>query len=357
MAGKKVVYGVFDWGLGHATRSKPLIEELLKKNCKVDIITTGRALKVLQGHFGKNINEYHDLPSIASPYTDSKHFCLSFIMKSPEMLNSLRKARKLSEKIIDGNDYDLIISDCRYDVYGKKKKSFLINHQLRFKAPAGGETAVEAWLAYRMSRFNRVLVPDYPGKNNLSGKLSHKLLFLANKKIAYLGHISHVQRKDVPKDIDYFIMITGPEPQRSILEKKVLKQCSDLKGRIVIAGGNPDSQHTMDDSNVEYHSYLPGEKVEDCLNRSKFVVTRSGFTSMMELAELGIKKALLIPTPGQTEQEYLAKLYEKKGYYHHVDQERLNLAKDIETARGFEGFTPEWDCAQSIKNFLKAIEL
>jgi len=357
MGKKKVVFGVFDWGLGHATRSKPLIEQMLKNDCKVDLITTGRAMKVLKGHFGNEIREYHDVPSIASPYTKSKHFCLSFILKSPEMLDSLRKARKASKKIINGGDYDLVVSDCRYDVYGKKKQSYLINHQLRFQAPVAGEIALEAWLAYRMGRYDKILVPDYPGKNNLSGRLSHKMLFLKNKKIEYLGQISHVAKQECEKNIDIFIMLTGPEPQRSILEEKVLKQAKALDGTIVVAGGNPDEHKVKVPSNVEYHNYIPGNELGGYLNRCKFIVTRSGYTSMMELAELGIDKALLIPTPGQTEQLYLAEYYEKKGYYHSVDQDHLDLSRDIETARGYSGFDPEWNTKQSIKNFMKAVGL
>ena len=358
MAGKKsVVYGVFDWGLGHATRSKPLIEALLEANCSVDIITTGRALLVLREHFGGAIGNYHDVPSVASPYVKTRHFCLNFIMKSPDMLSSLRKARKLSKKIIKKNDYDLVISDCRYDVYGNKKSSYLINHQLRFEAPLGGELPLELWLAYRMNRYAKVFVPDFAGDDNLSGKLSHKMKFLKKKKLVYLGPVSHVQRKKCEKDIDCFIMLTGPEPQRGILEAKVLEQVKKLEGKIVVVGGNPDGGSPDVPKGVEYHSFIQGEQLREYLNRSKFIVTRSGYTSMMEFVELGIDKALLIPTPGQTEQEYLAEFYKKKGYYYSVDQDHLDLARDIRMANGFSGFPIKWRTKKSVKLFMKAIGL
>lgn len=356
--GKKILFGIFDWGLGHATRSKTVIDALLKKGHSVDIIATGRALNLLNQNFGKDINEYHDVPSIVSPYTKSKHFCISFILKSPAMLNSLRKARKISKKIIKKGDYDIVISDCRYDVYGKKKKSFLINHQLRFAAPPAAEISAEAWLAYRMSRYCKIIVPDYGNEDNLTGKLSHKLNFIKKKKVEYVGQLSHVSKskKKSGDPIDYFIMLSGPEPQRTILEEMVLCQAKNLSGKIVIAGAVPEGKKIKTPDNIEYHPFMSGREVQKMLNNCSFLVTRSGYTTIMEMAELDLKNALLIPTPGQTEQEYLASYYEEKGFYHSVTQDRLDLKKDIETAQGYKGFSPKWSTDKSVKKILKIID-
>ncbi len=354
--GMKIVFGVFDWGLGHATRDKPLVEALLELGHSVDFITTGRALKVLENHFGKRCN-YFDVPSIASPYTKSEHFVLSFISNGPKMLKSLKEARRQSRKIIDENNYDLVISDCRYDVFGKKSQSFLINHQLRFAAPPGTETFAELWLAQQMRKYKKIIVPDYSGKLNLSGKLSHKLSFVRKKKIEYIGQLSHIKKTDVKKDIDYFITLTGPEPQRSILEEKVFEQVSELKGEVVIAGGNPDKPKVKIPKNVKYFPFLETKEMGDYLNRCKFFVSRSGYTTMMELVETGVSKALLIPTPGQTEQEYLGTFYEKKKMFHHVKQKNLDLKNDIKKAKEFSGFEAQWDTGKSVENFLKVVGL
>lgn len=351
---KHIAFGVFDWGLGHATRCKPLAQALLDKGCAIDFISTGRALKVLKEHFGKQCG-YHDVPSVTSPYTASEHFVLSFIKNGPQMLKSLRKARELSKAVIEKGAYDLVISDCRYDVYGDKKSSFLINHQLRFVAPVGAELFVEAWLAQRMSKYKKVIVPDYAGKENLTGRLSHKLNFIKAKKVEYIGHISHIGKQKCEKDIDYLITLTGPEPQRSLLEEMVFAQAAQLEGKVIIAGGNPDKSKPKFPDSVTYHPYLGSKEMADCLNRCKFFVSRSGYTSMMELAEVGVRKALLIPTPGQTEQEYLGEFYRKRGYFHCVDQKNLDLAADIRKAGKCDGFVPEWSSAQSVKNFLDVV--
>ena len=351
---RRIAFGVFDWGLGHATRCKPLAQALLDAGCEIEFISTGRALKVLREHFGKRCG-YHDVPSIISPYVASDHFVFSFIKNGPKMLESLKMARHKSKAVLERGDYDIVVSDCRYDVYGEKKRSYLINHQLRFAAPFGTELFAEAWLAHRMGKYRKVIVPDYPGKDNLSGRLSHKLNFIKKSNIEYIGHLSHIGRRECAKDIDYLISLTGPEPQRSVLEEMIFKQVRQLDGSVLIAGGNPDTAKPKIPPSVTYHPYLGTEEMSDCLNRCKCFVSRSGYTSMMELTEVGVRNALLIPTPGQTEQEYLGKLYRKREYFHSVKQKRLSLAADVKKAEKCGGFSPKWNSRQSVRNFLAAI--
>jgi uncharacterized protein (TIGR00661 family) len=349
----KILFGVFDWGLGHATRDIPLIDALLKRGNSVDIISTGRALKLLRKHFNDKC-KYFDVPSISSPYTKSSLFAFSFVFSIPTMLSTLKNARKLTAEIIGKEKYDKIISDCRYDVYDTPDNSYLINHQLRFKAPFIIQEILEFWLKYAMNKYRYVLVPDYE-KNDLSGALSHKMLFFDKSKIKYIGIISNLKKKNVKKDIDYFISLSGPEPQRTILENKILSQINFLKGKIVIAGGNPDAENKKLGKNVKFKSFFTRKEQEDNMNKAKFIITRTGYTTILELAELGIKDALLIPTPGQTEQEYLGNYFEKKRYFHHVHQDKLDLKKDIIKARGFKGFKPAWKTKESVRKFLKII--
>jgi uncharacterized protein (TIGR00661 family) len=346
----KILFGVFDWGLGHATRDAPLIEALLREGHAVEILSTGRALRLLQNRFENNC-AFYDVPSIASPYTKTRFFLWSFIARIPAMLHSLKVARRLSADIIRRGRYDLIVSDCRYDVYDAMENSLLINHQLRFKSFSAGEEMAERWLAVQMNRYRRVLVPDFPHEN-LSGELSRSLKRFDAERIEYIGILSHLRRRSTPKDVDYFISLTGPEPQRSVLEKLVREQILSLPGRIVVAGGVPGNDKVETSGQIAYHGFMDAALQEETLNRAKFFVSRSGYTSMMELAEVGLNDALLIPTPGQTEQEYLARLYEKKGWFHFVDQWRLRLAADVEKARGYKGFHPPWRTAESVRRFL-----
>ncbi len=355
----KIAFGVFDWGIGHATRDIPLITELLKKS-EVHIISTGRALKVLKDHFQDKC-KYYDVYSLYPPYTKTPFFKVKFTLSSVKMIRSLKHARKISSEIIRSG-FDKVISDCRYDVYDNPDNSYLINHQLRFKTPFGVERIFERWLAGRMKKYKYVIVPDFEGKN-LSGKLSHNLRYISKDKIKYIGILSHLKKINAAQDIEYFISLSGPEPQRTILEKKILPQLNQLEGRIVIAGGNPDSNMISTDNNLQLdltssphvYSFLSAEQQENIMNRAKFIIARPGYTTVMELAELNKKRVLFLPTPGQTEQEYLADYYEKQKYFHHTSQYRFKLKRAIEESNGFKGFDPPWKTEQSIKEFMKII--
>lgn len=347
----KVLFGVFDWGIGHATRDIPLIESLLKKN-EVHVISTGRSLIVLRNFFGAKC-KYYDIPSLYSPYTKTPFFRTSFILSIPMMLKSLQYARERAKKIIN-NGFDRVISDCRYDVYDDIENSYLIDHQLRFETPFGAERVFEAWLASRMKYYKYIIVPDFE-KNNFSGKLSHNLRYISQDKIKYIGILSHLQKLDVEEDIDYFVSLSGPEPQRSILERRILSNTSQLEGKIIIAGGNPDDNLSISCDHVELYSFLNKRQQENIMNRAKFIIARSGYTTMMDLAELDKQEALFLPTPGQTEQEYLADYCEKHKYFHHVSQYHLKLKEDIEKARMFKGFQPAWKTNESVRRFMEVI--
>ncbi len=350
----KIAFGVFDWGLGHATRDIPLIEALLKRRHEVHIISTGRALALLKNYFGKKCT-FFEVPSLFVPYSRSSFFSLYFAKSSIKLLKSLKKATLISKQIIKREKYNLVISDCRYDFYDEVDNSYFINHQLRFKSFPVLQNALEKWLAWRMSKYKFILVPDFK-ESNLSGILSHDLKYIDSKKIKYLGILSHYKKKDIKKDVDIFVSISGPEPQRTVLEEILLPMLKKINGKIVVALGKPEAKKFTSNKNLQIYSFLGPEKQEEFMNRAKLVITRSGYTTMMELAELEKKQVLLIPTPGQTEQEYLADYYEQKGYFHHVSQNNLNLEKDLMQLSNFKGIPISWNTKESVKNFMKLIE-
>ena len=205
-----------------------------------------------------------------------------------------------------------------------------------------------------MKKYKYVIVPDFEGQN-LSGKLSHNLRYVNEDKIRYIGILSHLKKTDTDEDIEYFISLSGPEPQRTVFEKRVLAALNQLRGKVIIAGGNPDGAPKDFPGNVEYYSFLNTKQQEDIMNRAKFIIARSGYSTIMELAELNKTKVLLVPTPGQSEQEYLADYYERKKYFHHVSQYRLKLKKDIRKARKFKVFAPPWKTKESVRKFMAVI--
>lgn len=346
----KILFGVFDWGLGHATRSTPLIQELTKKN-EVHVLSTGRALKLLKDHF-KNKCQYHDVSSVHFSYPKSRFFATKFALLIPRIVSDLKKAGKETKKIIDKNKYDIVVSDCRYDVYDKKNNSFLINHQLKFKSPAF-QFVTTNLLSKRMNKYKSIIVPDFPGRE-LSGTLSFNPRFKG--KVNYIGILSRIKKKNKKQDIDFFISMSGPEPQRSIFEKKILKQIRNFKGNIIITGGTPEIINKEEAKKVRYFSYLNLKEQEDIMNRAKFIISRPGYSTVMELAELDKKNILFVPTPGQTEQEYLADFYERKGFFHHTSQSKLDIKKQIKQSKNFQSFLPKWKTKDSVRKFMEIIK-
>jgi UDP-N-acetylglucosamine transferase subunit ALG13 len=343
----KIAFGAFDWGLGHATRDIPVVKALLEKGNSVDIISTGKALEVLRLHLGRKCR-YFDVPSVYPPYSRMGFFSTKFLFCIPKMISNLKRARKISSKIIEEGKYDRVISDCRFDVYDKKNNSVLFNHQLRFQSPLF-PAVIEKANKVLMRHYSTVVVPDFPDRP-LSGELSHNRHY--DGRVEYIGHVSNLRKMSVKKDIDYFISVSGPEPQRSLFEKKVLKQLKFLDGSVVVACGNPSSDTIRRENGVLIYGYLRHPKQSEIMNRSKFIISRPGYTTVMEMVELGKTRAFFVPTPGQTEQEYLARMYREKGFYYSHAQSGMNLRKGIECSNEFRGFRPKWNTEKSIRKFV-----
>ena len=158
-------------------------------------------------------------------------------------------------------------------------------------------------------------------------------------------------------DLDYFFSISGPEPQRTVFENKILSDLDKIPGKTVITLGKPEANKSIiNKGNITIYSHLKRTQQQEYMNRAKLVITRSGYTTMMELAELG-KKALLIPTNGQPEQEYLCNYHSEVGNYHHVKLENLDLPKDLNVAKSYSGFKSPYNTEKCVEKFLEIISI
>lgn len=353
----KILFAVASWGLGHATRDLPLIERMLDCGHDVTIVSTDRALALLKHELGERCSflEWPDLPlsmSKSAPlyyakYTLSLPLAFRVIVAEHRALDDLLRTRR----------FDRIVSDSRFGIRSDRVSSFQISHGLRFIAPRRSRL-VEAGMEYFYyrcyGRRTRFVVPDF-ATDSLSGALSHDLRFVQPQRVTYIGILSRLTQVRVERDVDCYVSISGPEPQRTILQDLVLKQVNGVPGRVVVSLGKPeDAGRTWYQGSVEVHNYVNRSQQQDLMNRANLVVSRSGYTTMMELAELG-KTALLIPTPGQTEQEYLADLHHRAGNFYAVQQSKLDLPRNIEIARGFPGYRPAHRTARSIERFMEIV--
>jgi uncharacterized protein (TIGR00661 family) len=338
---KRILVSPLSWGLGHATRDLPLIRYFLKRGHKVTIAATGRAFSLLQQEVPEC--DFEHLEDYPPPYSSGRYFVPKFLAMAPLMLWAIEQESIRVRKIFRKQKFDMILSDNRFRVRSDHIPSFVIAHQLRFMTPPSihyMDFLTEFFNYIYLAPFKGIIVPDMPHPTqNMAGRLAHDLHWLKHsKKVYYAGVLSSVKKMDVPQDIDLFFSISGPEPQRTQLEKIILDRVGDVKaGRIVVTLGKPEVKEVRQiGDRITVYGFLDRTRQTEMMNRAQMVICRSGYTTVMELAELG-KKALFIPTPGQTEQEYLGRYYEDRGYFHSVSQFELDLPRDIERARQMTG--------------------
>ncbi len=338
MSQGRVFYSVLNMGLGHAARSLPIIREFINRDWQILIGSSGRALAFLQRELPEL--QFARLPDYGIRYSRNGWLLPKLAAQLPVVLSRIWQENKSCWQIVHAFSPDLILSDHCYGINNPGIPSFFLSHQINFAMPKGFDFVqpLPAQFNFHFHKhFKAVFIPDSADTDGglLSGNLSRTPAIPG--KYHHCGILSSVERQSLTEDLDVFITISGPEPQRSILEDLVLDQVHKLAGKIVVAMGKSESAAPVYESNrLQIYPYLTREQMTRCYNRARLVVTRPGYTSLMELAELG-KKALLIPTPGQTEQLYLARRLEQKGWFYSVPQQRLDLPRDLQIAQTFSG--------------------
>ena len=337
-----ILVSPLDWGLGHASRCIPIINQLLKAGHKVTLAGSGRSLILLQKEFPSL--ESLDLRSFSPTFSSSGNTIIHLILLLPDFIRSIYREHRELKDLISRNHFDVILSDNRYGLWNKKVQSILITHQVMIKTPSWLRFA--EYLIYRISRlmigyFDECWIPDYKESPGLSGDLSHKYPKPGNAR--FIGPLSRFQQEEnsfekIPGDEKITAIISGPEPQRGIFEDILTKQLAAANQQSTIITGKPESEITIvTNGNLTIAPHLSVREMSSVINSSSLVICRSGYSSIMDLQALGAK-ALFVPTPGQTEQIYLAELHQKSGTALWQAQEALNLEVDIGKAMEYAGF-------------------
>ncbi|MFY0253018.1 glycosyltransferase [Chitinophaga sp. 30R24] len=345
---RKILIVPLDWGLGHATRDIPLIHEMLNAGCQVFIAAEGKHAALLQQEFPQLT--IFPLPGYRIQYAQKgQFFGLKIIQQIPKIYRAVRYEQRWLKKIVADYQIDAVISDNRFGLYHKTIPTVFITHQLLIKTPFGGwiERTLQKINYHFINKYSACWVPDFAGPNNLSGELAHPAQLPAH--VTYIGCLSRFEPKANPvKKYDLLVLISGPEPQRSNLEKLILDQIKSLPVTALIVSGKPGTpQHTAVSERVTQVNHLNAGELNEAMLASDMVLSRSGYTTLMDLAKLN-KKAILIPTPGQSEQVYLGEDLMEKGYFYSLPQERFNLQTALEEASRFpfRSFQHEQDMNQ-----------
>ena len=349
---KKVLIAPLDWGLGHTTRCIKIVKLLIDKGCSVIVASNSTQKQLLQKEF--NNIEFLELEGYNITYSNNpKLFPLKLIAQLPKISLRIVKEHQWLQKTIEKQRIDLVISDNRYGLYTSKIPCVIITHQLTIKAPFAWLENVLQRINYSyINRFTQCWVPDYAGDKNIAGLLSHPKK-LPKVPVHYTGPLARFEKDDTAViHYQYCIILSGPEPQRTILEEIILKQLPTIKGNCLLVRGKLDASPIEASSpNVTIKNHLNGLKLEEAINVSAYVITRSGYTSVMELLALQ-KKSILIPTPGQTEQEYLGKQLMHQHWAYCVDQKDVDLSECTEIAKEFAYHLPSFDKG-SLSSFIE----
>lgn len=330
---KNILVAPLNWGLGHATRCIPLIRELEKNNFNPIIASDGKALALLKKELPHLL--HLELPSYHIEYSEkAKNLKWELIKNSPKTIAAIFSEKKMVKKWCVEFELCGIISDNRLGVHNIYVPSVIITHQLRVLS---GRTT---WFSTKIhqffiKKFTECWVPDYSGNFNFSGKLGH--LRKTDLNIHYIGTLSRLEKKELTIQYDLMVLLSGPEPQRTLLEEKLFEELKNYERNVIfIRGVIEDDQKKEHLNNITVFNFMTSKELEIAMNESEKILCRSGYTTIMDLIQLK-KKAFFIPTPGQFEQEYLAKKMMRSGILPYAKQKyfKIDLLKEVESYTGF----------------------
>lgn len=336
---KTILVCPLDWGLGHATRMVPLIELLLKKNARVIIGADNRPLAFLKKRFAEC--EFVRMPGYQPTYPARGSMLMKMIRDFPTMLREARRSKILLDELVEEMKIDVVISDNRYELSTTKAYCIFITHQLNIQA-SGIANLLKPIALFIINQFikkyDALWIPDLEHGLSLSGKLSHLSRYpLAETHfIGPMSRFGHHGKFALTDHIDLLILLSGPEPQRSILEQLLLQQAAATHLKVVMLQGKPESEKQETINNVTTIAHLEDKALAQMISSAAIIISRPGYSTIMDLIHFN-KKAIFIPTPGQTEQQYLADRLMKQGFCIAQKQKDFNLQLALE---GVKSTTP-----------------
>jgi uncharacterized protein (TIGR00661 family) len=335
MTGKKVLLVPLNWGLGHATRLIPVIKILLNNGAEVYIACSPVHMALLSMEFD-NLKILH-LPFLKIRLNKSTNQIFKIIWQVPAFLFQIYSEYRALKKLLIKQHIDIVISDNCYGLWNRKVYSIFITHQLSIKLPKRIrliEKPVNQINHWFIRKFDTCWIPDFEDDSALAGELSHLRKLKSN--MVYIGPLSrfyHSKNQTVKsiksKSNQILFIISGPEIQRTLFETIIKTEIDHLKKEYtcIVVRGFPTS--TDNDLPTGWYNHVPGNVLENFILQSEFIVCRPGYSTVMDLTALR-KMAIVVPTPGQTEQEYLAKYLGSKGLFCCQDQDKMNISSGIE---------------------------
>ncbi len=341
-AEKNILVCPLDWGLGHATRMVPVIKELEKQGAKVVLAADNRPLDFLMRYFPTN--KVVKLEGFNPVYPEKGSMAWTMIKSVPGMIRSSRLARTTLNRLIKELSIDAIISDNRYELFGTGIPTIFITHQLNIQTKGIqilAKPIINMIINGFLRKFDEIWVPD-DSNHTFSGLLSETNKY--RDKIHFVGVLSRFQQGKLESNEGFEILaiMSGPEPQRSLFERLVVKQLAAINKPSAILQGKPGTGSIEEIGGVTLIPHANDDDFANLVNSAKIIISRPGYSTIMDLAQFG-KSGIFVPTPGQTEQEYLAKKLNSENRAVVAFQNKLDIAQSIELIKLQKGISHEPD--------------
>ena len=354
----RILIAPLDWGLGHATRCIPIIFTLIHQGCTVFFFFLGPVKTLLQKEFPDLL--FIELKGYRVSYSRNKFWMpVKLLLQLPKILFRIYAENRWLKNAVKVNSINAIISDNRMGLFHHKIPCIYITHQLTIKTGNRFTENIAQKIHYHyINKFSTCWVPDAAGIMNLAGALSHPAI-LPKVPVTYLGPLSRFKKRDVESKYDLCIILSGPEPQRTIFEKIILQDLNKAEGKVCLVRGLPSETEVprLNNSSIEIKNHLAAEELNNVMLQSKIIISRCGYSTVMDLVNLQ-KKAILIPTPGQTEQEYLGGYLQEQKIFYGVDQNSFSLPEVLKSAAAFEFNTASFtvnDYENVVENFVATL--
>jgi UDP:flavonoid glycosyltransferase YjiC (YdhE family) len=314
----KILIAPLNWGLGHATRCIPLVRQYLERGDEVVLGGDGESLLLLQRHFPQL--RVIQLPSLELRYAANDQQRGFYLRAIPALLRFTIADHYYLRQQLAIEHFDLIISDNRFGLFTRQTRCVYITHQLYVRLPRRlriFQPLARALHACVLKRYHEVWVPDFANsENSLAGELCHGGCF--DTYVKYIGPLSRFTSSEgTPKELrrnsEYSVVaiLSGLEPQRSMFEQAILERYANTPDKVLLVRGKvAEAQTIISRNNITMVASLSDQALLEVMEQATTIVARSGYSTIMDLAVLGLlHKAELHPTPGQSEQEYLASLH------------------------------------------------
>ena len=319
---QRILVAPLDWGMGHATRCAPLIDGWLAEGHEVILASNGRSACWLKQRYPQ-IEVLTDIPDYAVTYPADGNMTFHFAKHLLRLLRVVHEEHDWLRRIVNTRSITCIYSDNRYGLHHKDVPSALITHQLYVRVPWWARFPINRMMHSYFNRFHAIWVPDNREAPLLSGVLSHGGRW--DKKARYIGPLSRFSQfseKVSESQFEIVALISGPEPTRTSFEQQLRQIILATNLKSLIVQGRPEETYHESEGNLSVVNHLPDSVLAAALRGASLIICRSGYSTLMDLAALGVR-ALLVPTPGQTEQEYLANYHTEQGTHDAVAQSHL----------------------------------